>query len=57
MIVMIIRHMKNPKPIEGVDYYIEPVPFLKKNREKAAALAAAKEAENGQGGNEDVHKN
>ena len=57
MIAMILRHMKNPKPIEGVDYYIEPVPFFKKNREKAAALAAAKEAENGQGGNEDVHKN
>ena len=56
MIAMIIRHIKNPKPIEGVDYYIEPVPFFKKNREKVA-LAAAKEAENGQGGNEDVHKN
>ena len=56
MIAMIIRHIKNPKPIEGVDYYIEPVPFFKKNREKAA-LAAAKDAENGQGGNEDVHKN
>ena len=32
MIVMIIKHIKNPKPIEGIDYFIEPVPFFKKNR-------------------------
>ena len=50
---MIVKYTKNPQPIEGVDYYIEPVPFLKKNREK---LANAQQEENAQEVTEDVHK-
>ncbi len=53
MIIMIVKYTKNPQPIEGVDYYIEPVPFLKKNREK---LANAQQEENAQEVTEDVHK-
>lgn len=54
MIIMIVKFSKNPQPIEGVDYYIEPVPFFKKNREKAANAAEAKE--NAQEATDDVHK-
>lgn len=54
MIAMIIKYSKNPKPVEGVDYYIEPVPFLKKNREKFEAKKA--EEENSEELNNDVHK-
>ncbi len=53
MIIFIVKYTKNPQPIEGVDYYIEPVPFLKKNREK---LAKAQQEENAQEVKEDVHK-
>ena len=58
MIVMIIKHMKNPKPVEGVDYFIEPVPFLKKNREKfeAEQKAKAQESETVSEEKQDVHK-
>ena len=58
MIAMIIKHMKNPKPVEGVDYFIEPVPFLKKNREKfeAEQKAKAKESETVSEEKQDVHK-
>lgn len=58
MIAMIIKHMKNPKPIEGVDYFIEPVPFLKKNREKfeAEQKAKAQESETVSEEKHDVHK-
>lgn len=54
MIIMIVKFSKNPQPIEGVDYYIEPVPFFKKNREKATNAAEAKE--NAQEATDDVHK-
>lgn len=59
MIILLIKNMKNPKPIEGVDYFIEPVPFLKKNREKLAAeraKAQADEAKTDSEEQEDVHK-
>ena len=58
MIAMIIKHMKNPKPVEGVDYFIEPVPFLKKNREKfeAEQKAKAQESETVSEEKQDVHK-
>lgn len=58
MIAMIIKHMKNPKPVEGVDYFIEPVPFLKKNREKfeAEQKAKAQESEIISEEKQDVHK-
>lgn len=55
MIAMIIKHTKNPQPIEGVDYFIEPVPFFKKNRDKAEALKT-EEAKSDKEINEDVHK-
>ncbi len=65
MIIKIIKHVKKPQPIEGVDYYVEPVPFLKKNRKKfeeAKKLAgeAEHEGENDEKKDEakdDVHKN
>lgn len=59
MIILLIKNMKNPKPIEGVDYFIEPVPFLKKNREKLAAeraKAQADESKTDSEEQEDVHK-
>ncbi|MBR5232780.1 MAG: prolipoprotein diacylglyceryl transferase [Clostridia bacterium] len=58
MIVMIIKHIKNPKPVEGVDYFIEPVPFLKKNRIKFEEEQKAKEeaAKTDSEEKEDVHK-
>ena len=57
MIVMIIKHMKNPKPVEGVDYFIEPVPFLKKNRIKFEEEQKAKEqAKSENEVHQDVHK-
>ena len=56
MIAMLIKYTKNPKPIEGVDYFIEPVPFFKKNREKAeTAKAEANKSENEEK-IKDVHK-
>ena len=54
MIVMVVKYTKNPKPIEGVDFYTEPVPLLKKNREKLAKAQAEAKA---QEVNEDVHEN
>ena len=54
MIAMIIRYTKNPKPIEGVDYFIEPVPFFKKNRIKAEEAKAMEEKKEEK--TEDVHK-
>ena len=54
MIIMLVRYSQNPKPIEGVDYYVEPVPFFKKNREKLEKAKA--EAEKVQEVTEDVHK-
>lgn len=54
MIIMLVRYSQNPKPIEGVDYYVEPVPFFKKNREKLEKAKA--EAEKIQEVTEDVHK-
>ena len=54
MIIMVIKYTKNPKPIEGVDFYTEPVPLLKKNREKLAKAQAEAKA---QEVNEDVHEN
>ena len=58
MIALLIKNIKNPKPIEGVDFFIEPVPFLKKNREKLEAeqKAKAEEATTDSGEKEDVHK-
>lgn len=58
MIVMIIKHIKHPKPVEGVDYFIEPVPFLKKNRIKFEEEQKAKEeaAKTDSEEKEDVHK-
>lgn len=53
MIAMIIKFTKNPKPIEGVDYFIEPVPFFKKNRKKAEE--AETEETKTEEINEDVH--
>lgn len=54
MIIMLVRYSQNPQPIEGVDYYVEPVPFFKKNREKLEKAKA--EAEKVQEVAEDVHK-
>ncbi len=58
MIVLLIKNIKNPKPIEGVDFFIEPVPFLKKNREKFEAEKKAKEeaAKTDSEEKQDVHK-
>lgn len=59
MIILLIKNLKNPKPIEGVDYFIEPAPFLKKNREKLAAEQAkvqADETKTDSKEQEDVHK-
>ena len=58
MIALLIKNIKNPKPIEGVDFFIEPVPFLKKNREKFEAEKKAKEeAKTDSEEKTDVHKN
>ena len=59
MIAMIIKFTKNPQPIEGVDFYVEPVPFLKKNRIKFEEAQRAKaEAEKTDSEvNADVHEN
>lgn len=54
MIIMLVKYSRDPKPIEGVDYYVEPVPFFKKNREKLEKAKA--EAEKVQEVTEDVHK-
>lgn len=37
LVTLLIKYKKNPKPIEGIDYYVEPVPFFntKKKSEKA----------------------
>lgn len=35
MVVFLIKYTKHPKPIEGIDFYVEPVPFFKSNRKKA----------------------
>lgn len=56
MIAMIIKYTKNPKPIEGVDYFIEPVPFFKKNRVKAEEAKAESAETKSEEINEDVHK-
>ncbi len=55
MIIKIVKYTRNPQPVEGVDYFIEPVPFFKKNREKLEKEKA--EAETTQEVTEDVHKN
>lgn len=34
LVVFLAKFMKNPKPIEGVDYFIEPVPFFKSSKKK-----------------------
>ena len=54
MIIMLVKYSRDPKPIEGVDYYVEPVPFFKKNRERLEKAKA--EAEKVQEVAEDVHK-
>ncbi len=43
MIIFIIKYTKNPKPIEGVDYYVEPVPFFKSSKKKAEDKKKAEE--------------
>ena len=53
MIFMLIKTKKNPKPIEGVDYFIEPEPFFNFQKKKAAAEKAA-QADGEE--NKDVHK-
>lgn len=35
LIVMLIKTKKNPKPVEGVDYFIEPEPFFNFQKTKA----------------------
>ncbi len=60
MIINLIKLMKNPKPIEGVDYFVEPVPFLKKNRIKYEEAKKALEENKKNADSEekdDVHEN
>lgn len=53
-IILIIKYTKNPKPIEGVDYFIEPVPFFKSSKKKAQAAEVSAESTEEK---EDVHEN
>ncbi len=66
-IIFIIKYTKNPKPIEGVDYYIEPVPFFKSSKKKASENGSDNNTgntendtmtdnESSQEANEDVHE-
>ncbi len=48
MVIFLIKYTKHPKPIEGIDFYVEPVPFFKSNRKKAEEEKAKK--------NEDANK-
>lgn len=55
LVVMLIKTKKNPKPIEGVDYFIDAKPFFgfekkRLEREQAAKEQTEKETEN------DVHE-
>lgn len=52
LIVMLIKTKKNPKPIEGVDYFIEPKPFFNFQKKKLEAEKAAQEKET----ESDVHE-
>ncbi len=52
LIFMLVKTKKTPKPIEGVDYYIEPEPFFNFQKKKFEAESAQK-AE----GNDDVQDN
>ncbi len=54
MIFMLIKTKKNPKPIEGVDYFIEPKPFF--NFQKKQAQAQQDSEDNTHEENSDVHK-
>lgn len=56
LVILLIKVKKNPKPVEGVDFFPETKPYFgfekkRLEREKAAAEKAAKEMEN------DVHEN
>lgn len=53
LIILFIKFTKHPKPIEGIDYYIEPVPFFKK-KEKAQAETMNNTAD--ERTDSDVHK-
>lgn len=48
LVTLLIKYKKNPKPIEGIDYYVEPVPFFnsKKKNEKAQNAEKQQTAEN-----------
>lgn len=48
LVTLLIKYKKNPKPIEGIDYYVEPVPFFnsKKKNEKAQNAEKQETAEN-----------
>jgi phosphatidylglycerol:prolipoprotein diacylglycerol transferase len=43
LIYMLIKTKKNPKPIEGIDFFPEPTP--KKDKKKKADIKAAEKAE------------
>lgn len=55
MIIFTIKYTKNPKPIEGVDYYIEPVPFFKSSKKKAEEKTEPQDETKGED-NTDVHE-
>lgn len=54
LVIFLIKYTKNPKPIEGIDYYVEPVPFFKKKDDKKKAADNIDNAE--ERTNNDVHK-
>ena len=54
MIFMLIKTKKNPKPIEGVDYFIEPKPFFNFQKKQ---IEAQQSSQTNSEENNDVHKN
>ena len=54
LMALLVKYTKNPKPIEGVDYYIEPAPFFKS---KKKAEEKPTEEIKAQGEEEDVQDN
>lgn len=48
LVVMLIKVKKNPKPVEGIDYFIEPEPFFNFQKKKAEKekMNDSKESEN-----------
>ncbi len=52
MVIMLVKTKKNPKAVEGVDYFIEPKPFFDFEKKKQGKSQAEKQEENN-----DVHKN